>query len=166
MEYDEPKLLLMITRNFAPSESYRKLLTELGVYQTEFLLLVIRIVIDPSKAGRFRLVDIELGENFIALEMYASGGSNGVSFANPDDDAVLVRLLRRFKVNLELPGKLQAYIDDIVSAVDFDGDWYLKTNLDVAQAVLDGRIESAWEHYVKYGRGEGRKARHKPVDYD
>lgn len=166
MEYDEPKLLLMVTRSYAPSESYRKLLTGLSAYQTEFLLVVIRPVLDPSKAGRFRLVDIDLGENFIALEMYASSESNGVSFENSDDDAVLVKLLRRFKVKSELPEKLNAYIDNIVSAADFDGDWYLKMNLDVAQAVWDGRIESAWEHYVKYGREEGRKARRKPVDYD
>lgn len=42
---------------------------------------------------------------------------------------------------------------------EFDEDWYLGVNPDVAKAVQDGRLKSGWDHYVQYGRAEGRRAR-------
>jgi hypothetical protein len=42
---------------------------------------------------------------------------------------------------------------------DFDEEFYLALNPDVAQAVLQGHFHSAREHFFKYGRAEGRRLR-------
>lgn len=39
---------------------------------------------------------------------------------------------------------------------EFDEDKYLRANPDVAQAVLDGVLKSGTEHYLMYGKKEGR----------
>lgn len=39
---------------------------------------------------------------------------------------------------------------------DFDETFYLRQNPDVAAAVADGRLASGYDHYVRYGRREGR----------
>jgi hypothetical protein len=43
--------------------------------------------------------------------------------------------------------------------VDFDEDWYLRTNPDVAEAVRTSVIGSGRQHYLAHGRAEGRKPR-------
>lgn len=47
-------------------------------------------------------------------------------------------------------------IRHILAGTDFDDDWYLETYPDVAQAINDKKIESAWNHYVNFGYFEGR----------
>jgi len=42
---------------------------------------------------------------------------------------------------------------------EFDKDWYLAQYPDVARAVEDGRIASAWVHWNAHGRNEGRIGR-------
>ena len=45
----------------------------------------------------------------------------------------------------------------------FDEHWYLKMHRDVAEAVRQGQVESGWEHYINYGRQEGRRIRRRLV---
>ncbi len=56
------------------------------------------------------------------------------------------------------PGELQQKVGDLIERFktpqDFDGALYLEANPDVARAGLD-----AAEHYVKYGKSEGRRLR-------
>lgn len=40
----------------------------------------------------------------------------------------------------------------------FDSQFYLNQNPDVAQAIQSGAIDSAFTHYVKFGQFEGRTA--------
>jgi len=42
---------------------------------------------------------------------------------------------------------------------EFDEESYLKANPDVAQAVQSGSLPSGWEHFLRYGRDEGRRWR-------
>jgi hypothetical protein len=42
--------------------------------------------------------------------------------------------------------------------LEFDEEWYLQQNPDVATAVHEGRGKSGLEHYLAYGRNEGRLA--------
>ncbi|CAN7275220.1 SPASM domain-containing protein [Acidovorax sp. LjRoot66] len=42
---------------------------------------------------------------------------------------------------------------------EFDGKWYLSKYPDVAEAVAQGTVESAWAHYRSFGRVEAREAR-------
>jgi glycosyltransferase involved in cell wall biosynthesis len=39
---------------------------------------------------------------------------------------------------------------------DFDEAYYLGQNPDVAQAVAEGKLASGYDHYIRYGRREGR----------
>ena len=41
--------------------------------------------------------------------------------------------------------------------IDFDEEWYLAQNADVARAVAEGRGKSGLEHYLRRGRFEGRQ---------
>ncbi|MFL6799167.1 MAG: class I SAM-dependent methyltransferase [Xanthobacteraceae bacterium] len=45
------------------------------------------------------------------------------------------------------------------SPENFDERAYLTENHDVAKAVADGQFTSAWEHYLKHGKKEGRRQR-------
>ena len=38
----------------------------------------------------------------------------------------------------------------------FEEDFYLANNLDVAQAVAAGEFRSGFEHFIRFGRVEGR----------
>jgi len=42
---------------------------------------------------------------------------------------------------------------------DFDEEAYLEANPDVAQAVRNGTLPSGWEHFLRYGKHEGRRWR-------
>src|SRR3954454_17766884 len=44
----------------------------------------------------------------------------------------------------------------LISAIDVDEVWYLDTYPDVAQAVRQGQISSAKEHFINNGYFEGR----------
>ncbi len=44
-----------------------------------------------------------------------------------------------------------------VQSMDFDEDWYLEANPDVRQAVCAQKLASGREHYLRYGKREGRK---------
>ena len=52
---------------------------------------------------------------------------------------------------------------------DFNEEFYLRNNFDVAQAVKNGEYESGLHHFTKYGRDEGRpgapKNRRAEIDY-
>ena len=45
---------------------------------------------------------------------------------------------------------------DLRPPPDFDEERYLNINPDVAKAVSDGAFKNGFEHYYRYGRGEGR----------
>jgi predicted SAM-dependent methyltransferase len=45
-----------------------------------------------------------------------------------------------------------------MSVGDFDEHFYLAANPDVAMAIRDGRFATGYEHYVQFGRAEGRFA--------
>jgi hypothetical protein len=53
---------------------------------------------------------------------------------------------------------------DIQSPGEFDEIWYLKAHADVADAVSAGSLSSGWDHYVRYGRSEGRTAMRKTTE--
>lgn len=44
-------------------------------------------------------------------------------------------------------------------AYAFDERWYLRCHPDVLRAVRRGQMESAWVHYQRHGRAEGRRLR-------
>ncbi len=46
--------------------------------------------------------------------------------------------------------------DSVAIPPDFDDTFYLRQNPDVAAAVADGRLASGYDHYIRYGRREGR----------
>jgi glycosyltransferase involved in cell wall biosynthesis len=46
--------------------------------------------------------------------------------------------------------------DPMAIPPDFDEAFYLRQNPDVAAAVADGRLASGYDHYIRYGRREGR----------
>jgi hypothetical protein len=48
-------------------------------------------------------------------------------------------------------------MEDYLSAVVVDSDWYLKTYPDVREAIESGVVSSAEEHYRRYGYWEHRK---------
>jgi glycosyltransferase involved in cell wall biosynthesis len=50
----------------------------------------------------------------------------------------------------------QAPFRDVAVPPDFDEGEYLRQNPDVDARVKDGTFSSGFEHYVRYGRGEGR----------
>ncbi len=47
-------------------------------------------------------------------------------------------------------------LNELSNADNFDAAGYLLANPDVAKAVQDGTCESAWTHFVTFGRSEGR----------
>ncbi len=49
-----------------------------------------------------------------------------------------------------------ASLDAVIAPPDFDEAYYLRQNPDVAAAVAGGRLASAYDHYIRYGRREGR----------
>src|ERR1700761_4674742 len=51
-----------------------------------------------------------------------------------------------------------------MSEADFDANWYLQKYPDVREAVERGSLTSAWAHFDKHGRDEGRSG--KPTDED
>ncbi|WP_324630249.1 DUF7948 domain-containing protein [Phormidium sp. CCY1219] len=46
--------------------------------------------------------------------------------------------------------------DNLPPSGGFDGDFYLRSYPDVAAAVATGSFDSAWQHWLLYGQGEGR----------
>jgi hypothetical protein len=53
-------------------------------------------------------------------------------------------------------GRDSTTLESTLTPPDFDEAYYLRQNPDVAAAVSDGRLASAYEHYIRYGRREGR----------
>jgi hypothetical protein len=47
-------------------------------------------------------------------------------------------------------------LDAIAIPPDFDDAFYLRQNPDVAAAVAEGKLSSGYDHYIRYGRREGR----------
>jgi SAM-dependent methyltransferase len=43
-------------------------------------------------------------------------------------------------------------------SADFDEAYYLDVNPDIASAIAAGSFRSGWEHFIRFGRAEGRKA--------
>lgn len=53
-------------------------------------------------------------------------------------------------------GRDSTTLESTLTPPDFDEAYYLRQNPDVAAAISDGRLGSAYEHYIRYGRREGR----------
>jgi hypothetical protein len=53
-------------------------------------------------------------------------------------------------------GRDTTVLEATLTPPDFDEAYYLRQNPDVATAISDGRLGSAYEHYIRYGRREGR----------
>ncbi|MGE0222045.1 MAG: hypothetical protein AB7F35_06045 [Acetobacteraceae bacterium] len=51
---------------------------------------------------------------------------------------------------------VQAMIRALLAGMDFDEDWYLTRNPDIAQAVSAGTFRSGKEHFLSNGYFEGR----------
>lgn len=49
-----------------------------------------------------------------------------------------------------------ATLETVATPPDFDETAYLRQNPDVAAAVAEGKLASGYDHYVRYGRTEGR----------
>jgi hypothetical protein len=47
-------------------------------------------------------------------------------------------------------------IKQLLLCVDFDEEWYLEAYPDIAEAVRDGRVPSARQHFLENGYFEGR----------
>jgi len=56
----------------------------------------------------------------------------------------------------EVAERQAAPMPDILIPPDFDEPAYLRQNPDVAARVQEGALASGYEHYVRYGRAEGR----------
>jgi Ca2+-binding RTX toxin-like protein len=81
--------------------------------------------------------------------------------ANPDvAAAVSAGLLSSGQQHYELYGRAEGRMASApmftADEIGFDENLYLSTNPDVAQAVTDGVLDSAYEHYYLYGQYEGR----------
>ncbi len=53
-------------------------------------------------------------------------------------------------------GRDSTVMEATLTPPDFDETYYLRQNPDVATAISEGRLGSAYEHYIRYGRREGR----------
>jgi hypothetical protein len=76
--------------------------------------------------------------------------------------AVQPDLCKHFAVT-DIGSHFAAYINNVSSRrcdpnADFSEDWYLTTNPDVSNAVAGGAFRCGFEHWVKFGRSEGRGA--------
>lgn len=45
----------------------------------------------------------------------------------------------------------------MISGIDVDEEWYLREYEDIAQALRDGKVESAKQHFIDDGYFEGRR---------
>ncbi len=63
-----------------------------------------------------------------------------------------------------LESKLRELLRNVLSKVPVDEPWYLTTYPDVAEAVKNGHIKSAREHYIVAGFYEDRQPRQIIVD--
>lgn len=98
---------------------------------------------------RAQALQVELDRRWIMLHMAASelvGSGRKWSKESVSDRLAHLR------------SSLDAYMDKagIDAPPDFDEDAYLKQNMDVADALAEGRSFGAFDHYIKYGRSEGR----------
>jgi hypothetical protein len=50
-------------------------------------------------------------------------------------------------------------VPDVTLREHFDEAFYLKQYPDIVQAITDGQFTDAWQHYERFGRLEGRRAR-------
>ena len=55
-------------------------------------------------------------------------------------------------------------IRSLVAAVEVDEEWYLGENEDIRQAIQDGTVQSARQHFLDDGYFEGRLPHPMPVD--
>lgn len=51
---------------------------------------------------------------------------------------------------------LHKLFQELIARFDFDEEFYLSKNPDVAEGVKSGKIESGYEHYIHFGYFEGR----------
>ena len=58
-----------------------------------------------------------------------------------------------------MPLSLGQQLEVVATAENFDADFYLAANPDVAAAIQNGSVASAQEHFTRFGRGEGRRLR-------
>ncbi|HEV2301189.1 MAG TPA: HAD-IIIC family phosphatase [Stellaceae bacterium] len=63
------------------------------------------------------------------------------------------------------PSRLAGEHPETEAATEFDEEWYLYSNKDVARAVEEGRGRSGLQHYLSHGRREGRSPL-PPPDWD
>jgi hypothetical protein len=59
------------------------------------------------------------------------------------------------RVNVSYEQFLQI-IKKIISGIEVDEEWYLRTYEDIAKAVRDGAVSSARQHFIEDGYFEGR----------
>ena len=52
----------------------------------------------------------------------------------------------------------------MISGIEVDEEWYLKEHEDIAQAIANGAVASAKQHFVDDGYFEGRRPFPMPVD--
>jgi hypothetical protein len=55
-------------------------------------------------------------------------------------------------------------IQSLLRSVEFDEAWYLSTYPDIAEAISEGRIENAKQHFIEFGYFEGRLPAQMVVD--
>ncbi len=156
----EAVLFVMVSQyqSFKP-ERYRPIGEQLRKHNPANALLVLHLAqpaVLPADAERVQLLWTEPGA--LALQVMTASPSNGVVFADPQDEHFLLQVMKAFHV------AQHAHRDQTASsATDFDEAWYLRTHVDVAEGVAKGVFGSGWIHFESHGRREGRASRKQKV---
>jgi len=150
MARDERTLFVIMGLGWCNPERYQALRRTLKAMAPSSALLILHLVHQPTTRGGPR-VGVRLAEpDCVALNLQVFQPSDGVVFTDTRDTAMLDGILRSLDVAQAPPPRRQG---------EFDEAWYRQRHPDVAQAIRDGLFESGWQHYLRNGRQEGRKAR-------
>ena len=87
------------------------------------------------------------------------------TFATLVNQKILIPSSRTNYVAVE-KSHLNDFMKPLLRMIHVDADWYIRTNPDVAQAIFDGVITTASDHYVTFGYYEHRMPYRIEVDAD
>lgn len=156
MANSQPLLLLMVVNQIVQLDDYWPLLDALDRYSSDYALLLLRFRVDEAVVVHGERREPRLlyhDRRFAALEMSFHGRSNGVEFADDEDNQALIRVLRRFNVQ----SHPRRWFREGLTADNFDEAGYLRRNPDVLAAINAGNFSSGWQHFQQYGFQEGRR---------
>ncbi|MGD7037321.1 DUF1796 family putative cysteine peptidase [Methylotuvimicrobium buryatense] len=150
-------LLLMVTHEPIKNAWLDTLMGTLNGLREDYGLLIIRFVANRQASVEASLSAVQVMAHdlkLLAMELTLSDRSSGLEFTNSADNRLLFALLKSFNV------AHHPYLPSPFGRHDFDEAWYLAQNPDVVKAIASGLFSSGWDHFDKFGRHEGRIAKH------